>query len=186
MKKWLVFLFAMSLIFSLCSCTSSDSADISYTTSVNGINLTVNPEEGTISDGTNLYRYTVSAYANGYKVNITYPDGSSWWWNEQRSGEFSSGSGGWSDDYDETSYIEGSVLQKAVISRIPEPQEPKNILLIVVLIAVGIFNLFFPQTSWYLGYGWRYSNAEPSEAALVLNRIGGGVAVAVALLLLLF
>ena len=97
-----------------------------------------------------------------------------------------SGFGGWSDDYDETSYIEGSVLQKAVISKIPEPQEPKNVLLIVVLIAVGIFNLFFPQTSWYLGYGWRYRNAEPSEAALALNRIGGGVAVAVALLLLLF
>lgn len=186
MKKWPVFLFGMLLIFSLCSCTSSESADISYTTSVNGINLTVNPEEGTISDGTNLYRYTVSAYANGYKVNITYPDGSSWWWNEQRSGEFSSGYGGWSDDYDETSYIEGSTLQKAVISRIPEPQEPKNILLIVVLIAVGIFNLFFPQTSWYLGYGWRYRNAEPSEAALALNRIGGGIAVAAALLLLLF
>lgn len=185
MKKRLILLAGIFLILFLCSCSFAEPGSSSYTTTVDGIHFTVDPEEGTISDGTNLYRYTVSAGSSGYQFDVTYPDGSSWWWNEQTSGGFSTGYGGWSDDYDETSYVAGSVLQKAVISRIPEPQEPKNILLILLLLVVGIFNLFFPQTAWYLAYGWHYSNAEPSDAALVFNRVGGGVAVFIALILII-
>ena len=66
---------------------------------------------------------------------------------------------------------------------------PKRLLyalwLVVLLAALGGFNLLLPRASWYLSYGWRYKNAEPSDLVLAINRIGGGAILAVALLLLL-
>ncbi|HIX66021.1 MAG TPA: histidine kinase [Candidatus Anaerotruncus excrementipullorum] len=57
--------------------------------------------------------------------------------------------------------------------------------MVVLLAALGGFNLLLPRASWYLSYGWRYKNAEPSDLVLAINRIGGGAILAVALLLLL-
>ena len=185
MKKWLTFFLGSLLFLSLCCCTSSESADASYTTVVDGVSLTVDPKNNTISDGTNLYRYTISAESSGYQFNVTYPNGSSWWWNEQTSGGFSTGYGGWSDDYNELSYVAGSILRDVSLRSAPERQQSKNVLLIVLLLAIGVFNLFFPRTAWYLSYGWRYSNAEPSDAALAFNQIGGGTAVLIALILII-
>lgn len=53
-----------------------------------------------------------------------------------------------------------------------------------LLILIGLFNLITPETSWYLKYGWRYKDAEPSEAAIVFGRIGGVVAILIGIVLL--
>ena len=46
--------------------------------------------------------------------------------------------------------------------------------LAIVCLLIGLFNLFFPYGAWFLGYGWRYQDAEPSDLALIATRIGGG------------
>lgn len=48
-------------------------------------------------------------------------------------------------------------------------------LLAALLLAVGIFNTAAPQTAWWLEYGWRFKDAEPSDLALGANRILGVV-----------
>lgn len=48
-----------------------------------------------------------------------------------------------------------------------------NPLLAIILIIMGVFNTAAPSLSWYIGYGWRFKNAEPSDSVLVLNRIVG-------------
>ena len=48
-------------------------------------------------------------------------------------------------------------------------------LLGMLLIALGAFNALAPKAAWYLSHGWRYKNAEPSEAALFFSRAGGVV-----------
>ena len=45
----------------------------------------------------------------------------------------------------------------------------------MLLIALGAFNALAPKAAWYLSHGWRYKNAEPSEAALFFSRAGGVV-----------
>ena len=47
----------------------------------------------------------------------------------------------------------------------------------IVIILIGIFNLADPYRAWYLRYGWRYKDAEPSDAALLTTQIGGGIAI---------
>ena len=54
----------------------------------------------------------------------------------------------------------------------------------ILLMIIGLFNLISPRTGWYLSYGWRFKDAEPSDAALVMARIGGGIAILIGVILL--
>ena len=55
----------------------------------------------------------------------------------------------------------------------------------LLLCGVGIFNLAAPKARWYLSYGWRFKDAEPSDAAITLSRIGGGIAVVIGVIMLI-
>ena len=47
----------------------------------------------------------------------------------------------------------------------------------LLLWAIGLFNVLAPRAAWYLSYGWRFKDAEPSDAALMMARIGGVIAI---------
>ncbi len=53
-------------------------------------------------------------------------------------------------------------------------------LIAVLFFGVSALSFFSPETGWKIGFGWRYKNAEPSDAALFMERIGGGIGMAVA------
>jgi hypothetical protein len=75
---------------------------------------------------------------------------------------------------------QGTVLshadQEAIITMAKQSNVGK-VLIGLILIAFGIFELVAPETSWYLFRGWAYKNLEPSDAALIVARVGGGIAV---------
>lgn len=41
-----------------------------------------------------------------------------------------------------------------------------------IIIGLGLFGTLFPYAAWFLEIGWRLQDAEPSEFALIVNRIG--------------
>ena len=180
MKKLFAVMLCILLVVSLCSCGSSKTLPSTYTARRDGTEYVVDRESKTISDGTHTYLYSLDGDSDGYSIKITYPDGSSYWWSTRKSGYVSTGYGGWSNDYDEDRYAKGDVLCDILEVSVPEKKEPKNVLLILFLLAVGIFNTVSPHSAWYLEYGWRYKNAEPSEMALGMARFGGIVALVVA------
>jgi hypothetical protein len=51
----------------------------------------------------------------------------------------------------------------------------------VIFIVIGILNIAFPTAGWYMRYGWQFKNAEPSDAALIMSRIGGVIAIVIGL-----
>lgn len=55
----------------------------------------------------------------------------------------------------------------------------------LVALAVGIGGAIRPRWAWYLSDGWKFRAAEPSDAALVMAQVGGGVTAIVGLVLLL-
>lgn len=61
----------------------------------------------------------------------------------------------------------------------------KTIWLPIVLYLVGIFAIVAPEKVWYVERGMYYKNAEPSDAALFLNRASGVFSVILATILLL-
>ena len=54
-----------------------------------------------------------------------------------------------------------------------EQASSDDFLLAIICLVIGAFNLFFPYGAWYLGYGWKFRDAEPSDLMLTMTRIGG-------------
>ncbi len=184
MKKILILLMSMLFTITLCSCSSA-SDDGTHTYTANGRNYIVNTIDHTISDGAYTYQYTHTRNASGYKIEITYPDGSSAWWGG--SNDSNTGTGGHSDDFSyNTVYASSSILCDAVLDSVPKPFNWGKLGFCIVAIIIGIICLASPYSVWYLEYGIRYKNAEPSELALWLNRIVGIAIIFFAVILLLY
>jgi hypothetical protein len=54
----------------------------------------------------------------------------------------------------------------------------------VLLLAAGIANVAFPQAMWWLSEGWKFQNAEPSDLALTVGRIGGVILLIVSFIII--
>ena len=136
--------------------------------------------------------YEVSVHGAGiYDLKITYPNGATWDCEEDLAG----GTIGWSDSYDiiGATYPTGDTLQQVldearVLSSVADVgwRSEKSVLLFLVLLILGLFSLFYPYGVWYLERGWYYKDAEPSEAALIFNRVVGILLLAGALIWFIF
>lgn len=171
-------LLLLPLCLLLTACWGKEPTADTYEVERDGVTYTVDQQNGTISDGEHLYRFDVSG--GGTDAAITYPDGSTYWRSYSGSGYV----GGWSDDYREDKYVSGDILMDIFGGGNPAAKSSRsgNPLLGILLLAIGLFNAITPQTAWYLSHGWRYKNAEPSEAALFFARGGGILAILIGLL----
>ena len=175
MKRLFVLLAAFLLLFSLSGCKSKDKT---YNRARDGVVYTVDPADQTITDGTYTYYYTLSG--GNSEITVTFPDGS-YYWERKSTGShgISYGSFSGSEDYDEDRYVSGDTLCDVVRSCLPKEEEPKNVLMILLLLTVGVFNTCAPKAAWYLSTGWQFRDAEPSDEALALARFGGIVCLAI-------
>ncbi len=175
MKRILPFLMCVLLMAALWGCGAE-----SGSSSVSRNGFQVDTENSTISHSTLTYYYTFSGNAKNYNITITYPNGSSYWC--AKSGAMITS--GWSNDYSENGYADGGTLCDVILAAVPKPMDTGKLIGAVLLLALGAFHLAFPQAAWQLAYGWRYQNAEPSEAALVFARVSGGGAILFGVVLL--
>lgn len=181
----LALLFAAILLFAGCK---KEPLPTVYTVYSYGAPYTIDTQGRTISDGTYTYGYEYAA--SGSSVSFTYPDGNVY--SAGISTANSSGAGGVSAgmisaDYDYSSgYTDPLTLYRALTSpREKGKVSDTNPLVALLLCGVGIFNLAAPKASWYLSYGWRFKDAEPSDAAITLSRIGGGIAIVIGVIMLI-
>lgn len=155
---------------------------VDITDGVEPVALTVDPINQTITDEHgNIYPYTMTDTS----VTFTYPDESEYFWN------FTSGIGygGLTDDPSANGYLDYSTLEAALSEEVEsvKPTKSKNpgyLFFAFFCFLIGGLNLAFPYAGWYLKYGWRFKDAEPSEAALVLNRVVGGIIVIIGIVFL--
>ena len=178
MKHFRILLPILILALVLSGCGKQSLEPYTYTFSRDDqvITLTVNPETRTILDGTDVYDYVTEKRGSITSYVITYPNGVTYHWTATEHG----GAGGWSDDYNETAYISGNILVYAIEEGTPREKQG-NFALGLLIILLGGVNALFPSIPIYLKYGWRFENAEPSEAYLLVTRIGGILAVIVGL-----
>ncbi len=160
-KVYMIYILFCVLFFSSCSKESSSIHEIEY----NGIIAQVDKAARTISTNGQIYQYEL----NGNKTTIYYPNGANYWWVSSEN----MGQGGYSDNYDTETYVDGMDLIEIIERTTENKIFQGNPLLAIILIIMGVFNTAAPSLSWYIGYGWRFKNAEPSDSVLVLNRIVG-------------
>ena len=166
MKRIIVIFLLAALLLS--GCAPKETVH-TVTVNRNGIDyaFTVDTENRTISDGQYTYTYAV----RGDTTTITYPNGAQYYWTQNGMAGF----GGWDDNYDPDTYADGDVLID-ILSEDTRQALRGNIPAGILMIVIGAFNLRFPSKAWYLSYGWRFKDSEPSDTALVVARISGVVA----------
>ncbi len=185
-----IFALILAAVMLLAGCKKEPLPKV-YTVYSYGAPYTIDTEGRTISDGTYTYGYEYAA--SGSSVSFTYPDGNVYSAGIQSAN--SSGAGGLSAgtisaDYD---YSSGYTDPLSLCYALASPRETKRAassgsnhpFVALLLCGVGIFNLAAPKASWYLSYGWRFKDTEPSDAAITLSRIGGGIAVVIGVIMLI-
>ena len=180
MKKYMTLLLALLLVLGLSvSCGHEAPAETVVNTAIGGQEMTVTFDPGSLSSGkieSAKGSYTF-AYDMSGDLEITYPDGSSCTYRKTQnaaglgtSPDFAPGTKGYPDGLSMAWGIEGAIDQAR-----PASKNSGNALLGILLLAVGAWFAFAPRSAWYLNHGWRFKNAEPSDAILVLYGLGGGV-----------
>ena len=185
-----IFALILAAVMLLAGCKKEPLPKV-YTVYSYGAPYTIDTQSRTISDGTYTYGYEYAA--SGSSVSFTYPDGNVYSAGIQSAN--SSGAGGVSAgsvsaDYD---YSSGYTDPLSLCYALTSPRETERAassgsnhsFVALLLCGVGIFNLAVPKASWYLSYGWRFKDAEPSDAAITLSRIGGGIAVVIGVIMLI-
>lgn len=167
MRRMVLWLTALATALSLCACRSGGEDLTVYDVDYGGGTYTVDTEGGTITTPAgDVCRFEMS----GTRLRITYPDGSTYWWEERGN----VGSGGWSDDYDPGRYVPGDTLWEVLGGGdSPDRERAGNPLLAIFLLIVGGFYVASPRVAWQMSHGWRYKNVEPSDMALEVNRLLG-------------
>lgn len=192
-KRMVVIFLCIMLISLLCSCSSSKT-ETKYTVNMEGKDYEVDSVNKTISDGTYIYQYEIvwDSYdaVEEYEVTVNYPDDSVYWEKKSYRDEVSDFTGGWSEDYGKNDYASGEILCNVLGDEIEKEKvtktDPMKFIIIIVLVVVGIMNITSPSTAWYLEYGWRYKDAQPSDEAIAMNRFGGIIAIIAAVAILIF
>lgn len=179
MKRLWSIIISLLLILSLWGCAQQEKV---YTIDRNGTQFFIDTENRTISDGSHTYHYMLSYTASSSSVTITYPNGSTFYDTVVKGGN---GSSGWSNDYKEDAYVSGWTLSNVVRETIPKSAHTGKIIAGLILIALSIVEIAFPQGMWYLRYGWHFKSIEPSDAALAVARVGGVVGIILGVVLML-
>ncbi|MGN0978156.1 MAG: DUF6199 family natural product biosynthesis protein [Faecousia sp.] len=164
MKQLYVLLLIVSVL--LCGCSGKLSSG-ERTVIREGTEYIIDTEKGTITEGGDVYWFSVERN----RVTITYPDGGTYAW-EKDGGV---GYGSVSADYDGSRYVSGSVLAE-VLAEVPLRDTGTDIGMVIgglACLVIGLWSALFPQTVQYLRHGWRYRDAEPSDMALTVTRLGG-------------
>ena len=166
-RSRILFIPFLLLLFLLTACSSKP-----YTVVNRGQYYTVDPAARTVTDGVTVYHYEIS----GSRLVVTFPSGSTMTYSEGGSGY---GTGPLHSSGAE--FLNAPNFYQILEDELPSD---KPGFLIFLLAAIGIWNICWPRSAWYLSRGWEFKNAEPSEAALAVGQLGGVVAVIIALVLL--
>lgn len=168
MKRSLIIGIVLCLLL-LTACGAAEVPDV-YDVEYGGKTYTVDRINSTITFDGHVCRYKLTESHNTTDFEVTYPDGSGYWWTQHEYG----GGGGWSNDYSAQRYVSGETLWEVLEKERPKQERQSNYWADgLILVIAGVFEAAAPQTAWYLSYGWRFKDAEPSELALIAGRAGG-------------
>ena len=178
MKKIIPIILALLLIVStvlrFAEGNKEESSAISVTVDGKEGTLEYSPEsrsKGTVTVGEDVYTFEYKS--DGY-AEVTYEDGTVWSARYDEgfimTGSYRSPDG---ESTEQGSRTAGDMILSAVESAEPAEKKGQSPLLYALLVIIGAFMAIWPKALWYVKYGFRYKDAEPSEASLFFIRAGG-------------
>lgn len=175
MKKFFALLMAVLTVLCMTACGKETEKVIVKEND----EFTLNTEDKTISDGENTYEYEIDGSGDSYRITIDYPDGAQYFWSMSEG----VGSGGWNSELTNNSYAKADILVEVAEEDFAPEVESNPWFIVIILGVLGLAGLIYPYGLWWLAYGWRYKDVEPSEIALIAERVVGGAFVIIAVVL---
>ncbi|WP_138417129.1 DUF6199 family natural product biosynthesis protein [Aquibacillus sediminis] len=142
------------------------------------------PEEIELSNG-EVVKVFFEESSDGYRYEVKFDNGHHYYY--EKSGNMGRGGGSLELTDEERNLAEEAINTyeqmngEATTSTNPSSGNPVGILFILF----GLLGALSPRTAWYLEIGWKLRDAEPSELALIANRVGGIIASIVGLSILI-
>jgi|SRR5690606_11779511 len=136
------------------------------------INTSANSsEEIEVSNG-EVVKVFFEPRSNGYRYEVEFENGNKYFYEKSEDAGYGGG-------YELTS--EEISLAKEAINKYEQKNGDATSYssisfgnpLGIVIFLFGLLAVLFPQAAWYLEIGWKLRDAEPSELALIANRVGG-------------
>lgn len=180
MKRRFCFLLLTLCLSLLVSC-AKDTASEPVT--INGVEVIFREDGESFSYGEDVYHYRVS----NDRVEVTYPNGVIVFRTYMTNG-YAGGIIGEGDYRDLDGYLDQDTVFDLLGGGRSSNDRSGNgsyAFIGLLCIAIGAFNCFATETSWYLSHGWHYRNAEPSELSLGWIKVSGGILMVVGVILLL-
>lgn len=180
MKRTALIILALVVLVLLTACQKKVAT---YTiTMQDGTPYTVNTSAKTVFDGMYTYAYEFYGNSENYTLTLTYPDSSTYSYRMQAGVLV-----GYGAAFDGASgYAEPDILKEALSQAAPSKRTPERTAIIIVLILAGAITLAAPRFAWFIGYGWRFKDSEPGESTLIINRIGGAIAIIAGIAMIIF
>ena len=148
---------------------------VAYDSYGNVIGNTQTEEEG-------VYHYT---YEDG-DITITYPNGATYWESVSANGAIA----GWDGDYDTDRYIDGMTLAMQLTQAYNNSGKNWDevvIMGLVCLVVIGLclVDVIHPEWFFELRYSLWVRDAEPTEFALMMSRMGGVIGIVLCVIMFL-
>ena len=129
-----------------------------------------------------VYHYT---YEDG-DITITYPNGATYWESASANGAIA----GWDGDYDTDRYIDGMTLAMQLTQAYNNSGKNWDevvIMGLVCLVVIGLclVDVIHPEWFFELRYSLWVRNAEPTEFALMMSRMGGVIGIVLCVIMFL-
>lgn len=181
-KSFRISLIIAAMLLMLCGCSrvetpinniygtnfSSDSAEV--------VDYILSPDTKELTYNSIPYTYDVSFSGDSVTYTIYYPNGGTYYETRGSNG----GPAGWNNDYSlGLAYASGEELVEFLSQLYYVSHSAPNfghVVILVVCLALGTFDLLFPYAAWRLSHlfrSWQYESVEPSEAGIIWTRIGG-------------
>jgi hypothetical protein len=180
-KRTGFFLLVCALLLSLAACKKAPAEPLTRTVEAGGQTLAVSLDKQDLSAGTvaaNGETYSFRYTANGQQLTlaIEYPDG--YVYKRTELGGAAAESPSYrAEERERAGYLRAALLVSGIEQATRTGRDPDGIDAspALLLLALGVWNLLAPKSVWWVCRGWWYKNAEPSDAALLVCRIGGVV-----------
>lgn len=183
MKKVTALLLALVLLTLLAGCNPlRDDRGVFYV-NIDGRSSTLifrSSSSGRIIEGHDTYEFGRTSDGINTSLILTYPDGQT----ATLTRTFGADDSVWVDGADlremeAAGYLSIYEVEDAIESylpRIAEEAEPgPSPLPALIPVGVGLFLLLAPHAAWWLRAGWMFKGTEPSELALGVHRVLGGI-----------
>jgi len=182
-KRTGFFLLICALLLSLAACKKAPAEPPTRTVEAGGQTLAVSLDKqdssaGTVAANGETYSFRYTASGQQITLAIEYPDGYVYKRTEL-GGAAAESSSYRAEERERAGYLSAALLVSGLEQATRAGRDPDGSgaspALALLLLALGVWNLLAPKSVWWVCRGWWYKNAEPSDAALLVCRIGGVV-----------